>query len=317
MKERIAITIGLLSLSLMLIAMATPVHAGTTGARWVEPAYYGEDPSLDHDVVVGYLENTNWNYSFSWLNSYGYPVNISAVRMYFDWGKNYTYSFSPINQIMPGATQTFTLYNATPPITEAPELWTHYYEARIDFVNNTVAPYQVIGSYQVAYGYNFAVLSANHRECLILWHKLDNVNWYYPMSELPAATSTAIYGPTEITKVYILFEKAYMEFQYGEAILEAGVFGEAKTHLTNADTMYGQALDTWDERGTAMEDADLNNTIAQTNMYNAEADATRKTGDAALVNAYGTLLFGLGWVFIGLGAVIYGMKKPKAAPPPT
>lgn len=317
MKRKIAATLGILSLSLMIIAMIAPVHADTIGARWVEPAYYGEDPALGYDTVIGYLENTNWNFSFSWRNDGIYPVNISAVRMYFDWGKNYTTSYSPINQIMPGMTQTFTIYNATPPVTEAPELWAHYYDVHIDYVNDTATPYRVIGTYPVTYGYNFAVLSADHLDCLLLWNTLDTAPWYM-VSGLSASTSTAaIYSPTDITSVYILFEKSYAEFKYGEAILETGVFGQAKTHLTSADTLYTQALDTWDERGTAYEDAELNNTIAQTGLYNAEADSYRKTADAALVNSYGWLLFGLGWTFIGLGVIVYGMKRPKTAPPPT
>lgn len=316
MKEKIAAILGLLSLSLMIIAMVTPVRASTIGGAWVGPAFSGYDPYY-RASIIGYVASTNWNFSFSWMNDVGMPINISAVRVYFDWGKNYTTSYSTINQVMPGMTQTFTVYNATPPIAEAPELWTHQYYVYIDYVNNTVTPYQVIGSYQMVHGYYFAVLSADHLDCLNLWSKLDNVYWF-TSSGMPAATSAAtLYGPTDITSVYIMFEKAHMEFTLGEDILAAGVFGEAKTHLTNADTMYSQALDTWNLRGTAIEDASLNNTIAQTNLYNAQADATRKSGDASLVNAYGFLLFGLGWTFIGLGVIVYSLRKPKTAPPPS
>lgn len=314
MKEKIVATLGLVLLSLMIIAMAAPVRAYTVDWAWVEPDFVGNDPYLGY--IYGYVENTNWNFSFSWVNGGIIPMNVSDVRVYFDWGKNYTTSYSTINQIMPGMTQTFTVYNATPPITEAPELWRHHYDVYLDYVNNTVAPYQVIGSDHVASGSDFAVLSADHLACLQLWSKLSSVSWY-SASSVSTAASTAIYSPTDITGVYILFAKAHMEYNLGLDIFNAGVFGDAKTHLTNADTLYSQALDTWDQRGTAIEDASLNNTIAQTGLYNAQADAARKSADAALVNSYGYLLFGLGWTFIGLGVIIYGMRKTKTAPPPT
>jgi hypothetical protein len=313
MKERMATTLGLLSLSLMLIAMVTPVRADATHAAWVEPAYAGIDPALGSASIVGYLTGTNWNFSFSWTNDQGVPINITDVRVYFDWGKNYTSSYSVINQIMPGITQTFAVYNVTPPITEAPELWAHNYYVYLDHVNDTATPYRTWNPIYMTSGSNFAVLSADHLECLRLWRRLNGVNWH----GISSMSTSAAYSPTSITKVTVMIEKAHAKYDLGYSILQAKVFGQAKTYLTDADTMYSQALDIWDERGTAYEDADLNNTIAQTNLYNAQADAERKTGDAALVNAYGTLLFGLGWVFIGLGVVVYGMKKPKAAPPPT
>jgi len=64
------------------------------------------------------------------------------------------------------------------------------------------------------------------------------------------------------------------------------------------------ALTTWNDKGTPIEDADLAYKEAQTTYYTA-------LGDANKMNAYGWILFGLGWVFIGLGIIIYVFKKPK------
>lgn len=111
---------------------------------------------------------------------------------------------------------------------------------------------------------------------------------------------------TDIAEVQVLYQKAFMEFDLGTRILDTGVYGQAKTHLQNADDLYGQALDAWNEKGTAMEDADLNYTKSETAYNYALASA-------ANINAYGWLLFGLGWTFIGLGVIIYGLRKPKTA----
>lgn len=310
MKGKITAMLGLLTLSLILLTMATPARASLVGEpAWVEPAYVGQD-NYYGEYIVGYLTGTYWNFSFSWVNDYGDPQNISAARMYFDWGQNYTYSYSTPLMIMPGMTQTWTISNMTPPIADAPELWTHDYYLYLDRVNSTAAPYGPLSSFSVTHGHNFAVLSTDHLACLNIWFRLGTFMFDGPMVTMQQ-TSTL----PSITRVQILMMQASMEFQQGMNIFDAGVFGTAKTHLQSAESLFNDALTAWDEKGTAMEDAELNATLAQTNYYNAQADATRKTADASIVNAYGWLFFGIGWTFIGIGIIVYGLRRPKIAPP--
>jgi len=322
MKAKAIAIMGLLLLSATMITLVNRANAAPPTLytfAWIEPAYVGYDYYYE-TYITGYVQGTYWNFTMSWTNYYSVPINISTIRMYFSWGQNYTFTppSAPL-KVDPGQTKTFTWSGLTPLVSETSELWTHSYDLYIHHVNATNAeittpPVGVPSSpIWIHHGSDFAVLSTDHLGCENLWVKLHPVLGTSSAMASTAATSI----PPDITKVYILMQKATMEFDLAERILKTGVFGEAKTHLTNADTLYSQALDTWDQRGTAIEDATLNNTIAQTNLYNAQADAERKTGDAALVNAYGTLLFGLGWVFIGLGVVVYGLRKPKTAPPPS
>ena len=309
MKEKIALSLSLLMMSIIIVASIAPVRAfDVNNYSWVEPDYIGEDEYYENDVI-GYLAGTYWNFTFSITNDASDPLNISAIRAYFDWGKNYTYTYATPMQMMPSTTQVLSLYNVTPPITEVSELCTYEYWIYVDYANSSTSPYQIMGKYQVAHGHYFAILSQDHLDCLRLWRKLSNMNGFGS----GLGQVSVLYGPPEITKVYIMMQKAYMEYALGSEIFQTGVFSEAKTHLQNAETMYDEALDTWDQRGTAIEDAELNQTMALTNYYNAQADAQRKSADASLVNAYGWLLFGLGWTFIGLGAIVYGMRKPKVA----
>ncbi len=309
MKEKIALSLSLLMMSIIIVASIAPVRAfDVNNYSWVEPDYIGEDEYYENDVI-GYLAGTYWNFTFSITNDASDPLNISAIRAYFDWGKNYTYTYATPMQMMPSTTQVLSLYNVTPPITEVSELWTYEYWIYVDYANSSTSPYQIMGKYQVVHGHYFAILSQDHLDCLRLWRKLSNIDGFGS----GLGQVSVLYGPPEITKVYIMMQKAYMEYALGTEIFQTGVFSEAKTHLQNAETMYDEALDTWDQRGTAIEDAELNQTMALTNYYNAQADAERKSADASLVNAYGWLLFGLGWTFIGLGAIVYGMRKPKVA----
>jgi len=52
------------------------------------------DTFYPYDTIVGYLEETDWTFTMSWTNFGSIPLNVSAIRIYFDWGKNYTHSLS-------------------------------------------------------------------------------------------------------------------------------------------------------------------------------------------------------------------------------
>jgi hypothetical protein len=300
MKRKIALLLCLLSISLATTALVTTVDAQpSTHFAWIEPSYSGYDQYY-RDTIVGYLTGVTWNFALSWTNYYGDPINVSAIRVYFDWGKNYTHAFSPPIQIMPEAVYVFNIGNTTPTVAETPELWTHYYWVYMHHVNSTTGPTSepwIMSS--VASGDNFAVLSEDHFECLNLYTK------YGTMFDGFSAMQVSDF-PTDITAAQINFTMAQMEFEQGSEVFSAGMFGSARTHLQRGDTYFNSAMNAWATRGTAIEDAALANTKSETNYNNSLASS-------ALVNAYGWLLFGLGWTFIGLGVIIYGMKKPKAA----
>lgn len=300
MKRKIALLLCLLSISLATVALVTTVDAQpSTHFAWIEPSYSGYDQYY-RDTIVGYLTGVTWNFSLSWTNYYGDPINVSAIRVYFDWGKNYTHTFSPPIQMMPDTVQVFNIGETTPAVAEAPELWTHYYWVYIHHVNSTTGPTSEPWTIPtVASGDNFAVLSEDHFECLNLYTK------YSMMFGALSAMQVSDF-PTDITAAQINFTMAQMEFEVGSEVFSAGMFGSAKTHLQRGDTYFNDAMNSWATKGTAIEDAALANTKSETNYNNALANSS-------LVNAYGWLLFGLGWTFIGLGAIIYGMKKPKAA----
>jgi len=294
MKGKLTATICLLMLSLVTFALVAQTKAVAPPTfAWVEPDYKGTDVSISGDPeVVGYRENTNWTFTMSWTNNiYVYQINISAIRIYFSWGKNYTHNFATPVTVESGQTRTFTITDVTPNVTDTSELWYHSYYVYIHHVNSTTAPMGEVAPPINPYnGSYFMVLSGDHLDCLDLWSRLNSIS-------LPSS---------DIAKVQVLKIKAEMEFDLGTSTLEKGVYGQAKTHLQIAEDLYNEALTTWDERGTAMEDADMNFTKSETAYNYALANA-------ANVNAYGWLLFGLGWTFIGLGVIIYGLRRPKVA----
>ncbi len=303
MKGKITAILCLMMLSPILLALTHPVNAPNGNHyAWVDPDYVGYDPYYDAEIT-GYLEETNWDLTLSWTNWGGDPINISAIRLWFDWGKNYTYSFASPMQIMPGITQIFNIYNMTPPVEEAPERWgPHYYDIWIDHVNDTTQPYGELSPIYFSWGFDFVALSQDHLDCLNYMLKEELVELFFF---------------SNITEVQVLAGKAWYEFELGGAIYEGGDFSEASAHLEAADQYVDDALDAWNEKGSAMEDANLANANAQANYYNGQGVYYNALGEASKTNAYGWLLFGLGWVFIGLGILVYGARRSKAAPPPS
>lgn len=304
MKRKTAIMLCLLMLSPILLAFAPAVRAPNGGShRWVEPDYMGYDPYYDY-YITGYLEGTNWNLTMMWTNYYGYPINVSAIRVYFSWGKNYTSNFGTPMSVEAGVTKVFNMYNVTPSVLEAPELLGPYwYDIYIHNLNSTTAPYQELPPIYFTEGYGFVALSQDHLDCLNYWSKY----WMFiegPMSMQPQMIPWMMPFYTNITDVQVLLTQAFFEFSQGYQIYTTGVFSLAEEHLMNGDDLVNQALDAWSERGTAMEDAAMNLQNAQANYYNG-------LGDSSKINAYGWVLFGLGWMFIGIGLIIYAARKPK------
>lgn len=322
MKEKIAVFLCVLTLSLPLLALATTARAADGPPYgWVEPAFNGYDPYYDQAPdyvthIVGYEEGTNWNLVLTWTNYEAPPsINVSAIRVFFDWGKNYTYSFAAPIQVMRGMTQTFSVYNVTPSTAEASELWTHSYQIWIDHVNDTAPPFGNAGTIFFNSGSGFAVLSEDHLECLEIMSKYGSFLGPVAMAQIDGPSPVGFFP--NITEAQVLLMQAMLEFSQGEQMFDAGIFSSARTHFDNGDALFTQALTVWNTKGSALEQADLDYKNAQGSYYAGQGQYYAALGEAAKTNAYGWVLFGVGWVFIGIGVIVYGYRRPKPPQPPT
>jgi len=302
--KRIAAFFSVLMILSVLMTLVVSVKAPNgTLFKWTSPAYVGPDmfydPSYPYDSVTGYLENTEWNFTMNWTNAFSYFVNVSAIRIYFDWGKNYTHRFAEPVQIMPGDPEIFQVSNMTPTGTEAPEMWTHSYHVYIDEVNDTSPPYEDLSPLSVYWGDDFAVLSTDHLECLRILMKFGAFT-----SEALGGAFRILTDMPNVAETQVLLTRMLTKLQQGVQYYQMGSFGPAKSYLQDMDAFFTNALDAWNSTGKAMEEAGIGLSNAETNHYNALANS-------ASVNAYGWLFFGLGWVFIGIGIIIYGARKAK------
>ncbi|MEM2440131.1 MAG: hypothetical protein QW493_02820 [Candidatus Bathyarchaeia archaeon] len=281
---------------------------------WIN-ATMGEDPYYGRNVIA-YKTGTTWNISISVYNDYltpppppriNLPVNITAIKVYFDWGGWYNFTFKTPVRMDPLEVKVFNVGNVTPPLSDVPETWVYSYIVYIEYSTEVDPSPRMDWTWS---GSNFAVMSEAHFDSFRLYNKLKNI--MTGIQYFPSLTNS--------TEAQVLLVKASIEYYLGRQYYINGVFEEARTHLQNADAYFNQALAAWNTRGTELEDSTLEYYNALAEYYNSLANATEQNAKAELVqanaalnNSYGWIFFGIGWTLIGVGVIVYGARKPKTA----
>ncbi|MEM0096240.1 MAG: tetratricopeptide repeat protein [Candidatus Bathyarchaeia archaeon] len=314
-KKSLLLVIMLSTIPLIFNGMAT---ASIQRGAWIN-ATMGEDPYYGRNVVA-YKTGTTWNISISVYNDYSTtnpnpppprinrPVNITAIKVYFDWGEWYNFTFKTPVRMAPLEVKVFNVGNITPPLSKVPETWVYSYTVYIEYVTEIDPSPKMDWTWS---GSNLAVMSEAHFDSFRLYNKLKNI-----MSGIPILPSLTVNS----TEAQVLLVKAFIEYNLGRQYYVNGAFEEARTHLQNADAYITQALAAWNTRGTELENATLQYYNSLAEYYNSLANATGKSAEAELVqasaalnNSYGWIFFGIGWTLIGVGIIVYGLKKPKTA----
>jgi len=291
-----------LIVTLILTSAAKPAQAWIEQYIWKPGTYvYKGYDSYYGSYIIAYLNGTTVYVTLMVENDWGgYPyINITVVSMVFDWGLNKTldYTTSPV-KINYGGVQYFEI-TFTANLNDASNAWAHTYTTYVTFKYNEPSP--MTYTWTRSYDYLFVVYSQDQKDVMDLSRTYSSYSNNYP----PSAFNT-IQGR-------LLATQAGVEASQAQTFSGIGNFTEAKAHYQTAVDLYEDAFNAEEEKGVAMEDAELNATIE-------EADAAAKTADAAMLEAqaimnqsYGYILLGLGFLLIGVGAILYGVKKPKAS----
>jgi len=307
MKRKALLAISIILLLTPLLnarnAIASIQRFAWTNATVGEDPYYGRN-------VIAYKAGTPWNISISVYNDYltpppppriYLPVNITAIKVYFDWGDWYNYTFKKPVYMKPGEVRVFSIGNLTPTISDVPEIWVYSYTIYVEYVTSTDPSPKMDWSWS---GSNFALMSEAHFHSFLLYNKLKGIMTGIAIPSLSLINST---------EAQVLLVKAYLEYTLGLQYYKNGAFEDARVHLQSADAYFANALNAWNEKGTAFEDAMLTYYNALTNATEKNANAELIQASAALNNAYGWIFFGIGWILIGVGVIVYGARKPKTA----
>jgi len=284
MRKKPAILFGFLLATLISMSTISVVQAEILTPWWVDPEYRGYDSLLLYEYIVAYTTGKTAKLCVPVENDYGGDINVTAVQVWLDWGE--TYNSTECSEANPfemeeDEVHTFTITFMVPATTVASNLVPHDWEVIIQYEQAGI-PRTDSWRNEWAPGptYYFAVFSAAQSEAFQLYNELDAAFDYSPYFSA--------------AKARVLWGEARMQNYIGESYYRSGKFTDANTTFHIARDLVDQAFEAEDERGSKLEDA-------QINYYNA-----------AMTQAYAWLLFGLGMVLIGIGAIIYAVKKPKA-----
>jgi len=283
MRKMRALLFSFLLATLISMSTISLVQADILTPWWVDPVYMGQETIFFNEYVVAYVTGTTAKLCVPVENDYNGDINVTAVQVWLDWGETYNSTqCSEANpfEIEEDDVHTFTISFTVPATTVASNLVPHDWEVIITYEQAGV-PRTDSWRNEGAPGptYYLAVFSADQADAFELYTELSAV------FEVDLEFDTA--------KGKVLWSEAVMQGSIGMSHYQSGKFTEANATLHTARDLVDQALEAEDERGSKLEDAMIS-------YYNA-----------AMTAAYAWLLFGLGIMLIGIGAIIYAIKKPK------
>lgn len=260
-------------------------------------------------------------------------LNVSKVVISFDWGgassnKTLDLSASPV-QVKWHETYTFTVSfvaNATEAVSSE---WEHEYIVYVEHVNATGGSLEPRSADWDDFGgsnkWRYVVYSTGQADALDLQTEYDSYVSAYPLNYFTDTDARQLAGQAQIEG-----SMAYDDYD------DRQDYASAKTRYQTALNLYSQALTAEKNYRATFQDASLNTTLtanaaalivakaAQTtadaalveaNTALIEGNATKIQAEAALTNAYGFYFIGLGfaigWSFMGIGVIIYALRKPK------
>jgi len=329
MKKNISMISSIALVTLISMALISPVLAAVTVSSplWLSPAFKGTDAFYGGPAVVAYKTGSTANLALTVDHNDVPRANISAVKVWFDWGVNYTSTdvsvTSPIQLNSTNPKRVFTIGFTVPATTVASNLFKHSYIIYIEQVNATTGSKKIVATYTSATYTDFVVYSSDQADARDLNQKVDlytdpgftsaeaNVLWEKGTDE--ASRGDTFYSVAEFASAKTSYQNAInlYESAYTAETTYAQDYRASQTAENNASANYFSALASAasKEADAAMKEADAR--AVEANATKTQAEAAMRQADAALTNAYGWFSLGIGWVLIGIGVIVYGLRKPK------
>jgi hypothetical protein len=256
--------------ALVSMSVIGPAQAYIESYNWIGATYEGSD-SFYGRYVVAYKEGLKATLVVSVRNHFSYKINVSAVKVGFDW--NINYSSTECNEsaplvIEPHQSHAFTIEFTVPSTANASNLVTHRYTIFVEHVTSTADPKKV-DLFDTLDNDNFAVYSSTQADAQTLYQELNALFTFTPNFTSPRAS--------------VLWSEAKSEALKGATYYGRGNFDSAKAAFQSALDSANKAFSTEKTMGRAPE----------------------------MTWAYGWLIISIGVVLIGAGVAIYGLKKPK------
>jgi hypothetical protein len=303
--KRTSIVYVILCTLILFSAVSLPsANASIANYNWIGTMVRNSFDDFYGAPVTAYEENTTANLVVNVYNDFhGFQINVSAVTVGFDWGVNYTSSQCNITNpyaIQPYESHVFTITFTVPSVLIASNFVTHSYTIYVEHVNSTTENKGIVSSWTRSDD-SFAVFSS------------DQADAYNYKKQVEAYPSTSING------IPILTARAR------ELIVQSNV---AKTlasnyylqgDFANAKRYYGDSLND-------IQEAFSNDTDQLSSIENSLAGLLKGGGDLLTYQGYAWLFFGIGFLLMGIGVLVYLTRKrpqprvsqqtsPQSSPP--
>jgi len=307
--KKLLLLVAVLLLS-TLISMSMINRVGADSIQWWSwrGYVYFDDDSFYGKRVVAFKESSTATLFISVRNDYRTPpptqverqINISAVKVGFDWNINYTSAqvslANPVT-MQPDEVRVFTVVFTVPNATVASNLYLHDYKIFVEHVNSTTGAKKIVETwieYSFTENYYFAVYSDDQAEARGTERVISKMFQTHPVFNSTGAK--------------VLWDKAQNESNTAGTLYSGGDFAGAKTHYNNALTYINQAFTAEDAKGTSLENAELQLLQAQANALNASANLSNGLSSMWVLIGVAAVLFAIGYVIRGFAA----LRKPVA-----
>lgn len=306
MRKKSAFICGLFLVALVSLSIIKVAQAYIERSEWQPPFAWYESDDVFHDCrIVAYSNGSTATLRIPVLNDDYYPyMNITIVRLVFDNGfkKTLNYTANPIKVDLYD-THWFEI-SFTADVDKFSQYTPHDYDIRVDF-NYPYSGYWSVSWSDYYPSYRFAVFTADQEDVIEAKETYDALYQYW----------SSFSG----VEARWLARQAAIEGSMAETHLSIWDLASANTSFWNGIDLFEQAYAADIDYLTILQDAQLNQTMTQSEALKMQADAsmleataTKVQANAAMNQSYAYLLFGLGFIIISVGVLVYAMKKPKA-----
>jgi len=243
--------------------------------------------------VTAYEEGKTARLAVNVYNDYFVQLNVSAVKVGFDWGTNYTSSECSMDTpsvISPYQSHVFIAEFQLPPVSSASNLVTHGYTIYVELVNSTSGSKRIMDTWTGS-GSNFAIFSS------------DQADAYSYKEEVEAYPSSTYYNIQFLTaEARELIMRSSVAKSMGSHYYVLGDFNSSKTYYKNSLDFMQQAWSNETEKWSTFE--------------NSLADLLKGAGNLLMYQGYAWLLFAFGFLLMSIGVLVYLVRKrptPKPA----
>jgi len=302
MKKPFLIVTTLLLSTLISVSMIAKVGANSIQWwSWRGYVYFGYD-SFYGENVVAFKEGSTATLFVSVRNDFApdKPINVSAVKVGFDWGTNYTSTQATLPSpvvMQHDEIRVFTVSFTVPNASIVSNLYLHDYKIYVEHVNATTGAKQIVETW-VKYSYTepyfFAVYSVDQADAREKSQIISGMS-------MPSFNST-------VAKLW--WSKATNETTLGGILYSQGDFAGAKEHYGTAISLRNQAISAEETTTGGIQDAELTLIQAQAESFKAQASYLNGLSSMWVLIGVAAVLFAIGYIIRGFAA----LRKPT---PPT